>query len=112
MLRIDLADALEEAGITVAEAGSAEDALSLLETDSNIDVLLTDIRLEGKLDGWDLAEVFREMHPDRGVIYASANAPVENRLVSNSKFFTKPVSLHAVVRSCLSLCAARHRPGA
>lgn len=90
LVRMDMADALDRTGWTVLEAGSGEEALSLLGTEPRIDLLITDIRLLGALDGWDVAEAFRAVHPLIGVIYATANPSVESRLVPHSVFLVKP----------------------
>lgn len=90
LVRMDMADALDRAGWIVVEAGSGEEALSLLGTELRIDLLVTDIRLLGTMDGWDVAEAFRAVHPLIGVIYATANPAVEDRLVPRSVFLPKP----------------------
>lgn len=110
MLRLDLVDGLEAAGLTVTEAGTAEDAMEFLESGAQVDILVTDIRLGGAMTGWDLAEAFRRGSPAGAVVYASANAALADREVAGSLFFTKPVPLRALVDSCLRLC--RHGHGA
>lgn len=104
LLRIDLVGALEDAGFTVVEAESAEDALGSLDTGAQADVLVTDIRLAGTMTGWDLAEAFRDIRPDGGVIYASANVALPERLVDASIFFSKPVSSREIAEQCVRLC--------
>lgn len=90
LVRMDMADALDGAGWVVLEAGSGEEALSLLGREPQIDLLITDIRLLGATGGWDVAEAFRAIHPLIGVIYATANSAVESRLVPHSVFLSKP----------------------
>jgi CheY-like chemotaxis protein len=58
------------AGYTVVFANSAEDALKLLST-SAFDVLLSDIKMPGKLDGIALAESASSMHPDMKIMLMS-----------------------------------------
>jgi hypothetical protein len=52
--------------------------------------LFTDIRLGGRLNGWDVAEIFRKHRPAMRVLYASGYSIEPPRHVSNSKFFNKP----------------------
>ena len=66
-----VADELEEAGYRVLSAMTGEEALALLEGAEPIDLLFTDIRLPGLIDGWHLAEAARRLRPDLPVIYAS-----------------------------------------
>ncbi len=53
-------DALEEAGYIVLEAGSADEALVMLEEGDDVHVLFTDIRMPGSMDGLRLASVVHE----------------------------------------------------
>jgi CheY-like chemotaxis protein len=106
LLRIDLVDALEAAGLTVSEAEAGEEALEALESGARFDVLVTDIRLAGEMTGWDVADHYRRLHPVGGVIYASANVALAARAVAGSEFFTKPVAVRALVEQCLLFCAA------
>lgn len=111
LVRIDIVEALEEAGFMVREAESAEDAL-LIMAEVQPHVLVTDIRLAGALDGWSLAEAYRRAHPAGGVVYASANVPLTDRQVDGSFFFSKPVLMSALVETCLGLCGGQDgRPG-
>ncbi len=107
LMRIDIVEALEEAGFEVREVESAEDALLLIGEELP-HILVTDIRLAGTLDGWSLAEAYRTAHPGGGVIYASANVPLADRQVGGSFFFSKPVLMSALVDACLGLCAGQH----
>lgn len=108
LVRIDIVEALEEAGFAVREAESAEDAL-LIMAGVEPHVLITDIRLAGALDGWSLAEEYRRYHPAGGVVYASANVPLAGRQVDGSFFFSKPVLMSALVDACLGLCNGQDR---
>jgi CheY-like chemotaxis protein len=90
LVRMDMADAMGGAGWVVVEAGSGEEALSLLGKEPRIDLLITDIRLLGTVNGWDVAEAFRAIHPLVAVIYSTANPAVESRLVPHSVFLPKP----------------------
>lgn len=52
LLRRVLEDAFTEAGWAVHGAESGETALEMLASDERVDLLVTDIRLGGALDGW------------------------------------------------------------
>lgn len=53
------------------------------------DVLVTDIRLPGKADGWQIAERSREHHPELPVVYAIDVSPVSPRPVPGSLMLQK-----------------------
>jgi CheY-like chemotaxis protein len=66
-----IVDHLRDAGWNVIEAESGEDALTCLDNGEEIDVVFTDIRLKGNLNGWDVGEASRRSVADLPVIYAS-----------------------------------------
>ena len=75
LIRLMVAEALRDAGFRVAEAGTADDALAILEKDSSVDLVLADIRMPGTIDGIDLASLLRKNHPDLKIVVASGYAP-------------------------------------
>src|SRR3954467_911674 len=84
---------LLEAGFDVVEAESGEAALARYH---NPDVLFTDVRLPGRIDGWDVAERCRASNSDLPVV-------LRNRLLSDR---ASPRS-----RSRLNQQAVHLRPG-
>ena len=58
VVRYGTANALREAGYTVVECGSGEEAVALCRSKLPIDVLFTDINLGGSVSGWEVAERF------------------------------------------------------
>lgn len=101
LVRLPIVDHLIANGCTVIEAGSGEDAVGLLNgPNQQIDVLFTDIRLGGVLNGWDVAEIFRDRFPNIGVLYASGYAIQPRRDVEGSEFFSKPYLLDDIVDAC------------
>jgi len=103
LLRMELADELQAAGWQVLEASGGEEALALLAQQSGVDFLITDIRLGGASDGWDVADAFRESRPDGAVIYVSANPDLASRRVPGSVFLGKPVEMRALLATCDAL---------
>ena len=100
LLRMELVDALQDAGWNILEAATGEVAQAFLDQDEKIDFLITDIRLGGAVDGWQVAERFREIHPDGAVIYVSANPDLAARRVRDSVFLGKPVDVRMVLDTC------------
>lgn len=62
---------LEEEGHEVLRARTVREALRLLDTNSDIALLFTDIVLPGPMDGFDLAETAKVMRPGLRVLYTS-----------------------------------------
>jgi response regulator RpfG family c-di-GMP phosphodiesterase len=74
-LRQALVRLMQGAGFTCFEAGSAPDALSLLDREP-LELVLSDMRMPG-MDGASLLRRIREQHPDVAVVMVTAVAEVE-----------------------------------
>jgi CheY-like chemotaxis protein len=72
LIRTELEASLSEAGFNLEVASNGKDALAILE-DGNADIqgLITDIKLSGGTNGWDVARRARELTPNLPVIYTS-----------------------------------------
>lgn len=90
MVRFTTTMHLVDAGYAVVAVASGEEALTLLYGNTHIDALLTDLRLPGMIDGWDIAERARKLRPDLPVVYASAYSYVTPRQVEGSVMLNKP----------------------
>ena len=100
LLRQDVADALRADGLTVLEASNADAALRIVAESPRIDMLITDVRLGGRITGWDVAQSFRAAHPIGGVIYVSGSPLDPARRVPNSLFFSKPYNAALLLAAC------------
>lgn len=97
LVRMEITDAFEDAGWSVLEASSGEEAVKFLDGQAIISVLVTDIRLTGALTGWDVADAFRAAQPTIPVIYATANPVIEGRPVEGSELISKPTRMSKLV---------------
>jgi CheY-like chemotaxis protein len=66
-----IAEVLCEHGFDVHAVAEAEEALRYLESETEVDVLFTDINLAGQMDGSELAERVRERRPELPIVYCS-----------------------------------------
>ncbi len=98
-----IARGLEDMGYRVVQAMDAEQALSILRQGCEPDLLFTDIRLPGSMDGWQLAEAACEECPDMPIIYATGYSDVQARTVSGGIFLHKPYRPSVVVRAAVHL---------
>lgn len=86
-------DALEAGGYNVLPVQLASEALSVLENKSaELSGLVTDIRLPGGADGWQIARRARELRPDLPVVYTTSDSASEwpSQGVPNSVMVQKP----------------------
>src|SRR3954463_2844871 len=94
VLRMRAVDIVEDAGFTPLEAVNADDALALLESRSDIDLLFTDIQLPGAMNGLKLAYAVHERWPSIKIILVSGQVtPGEAERPTDSRFFAKPVEV-------------------
>jgi CheY-like chemotaxis protein len=71
LLRTSLVRVLEEAGYTVSPAGTAEEALAMVNDDQlHVDLLITDVMLPG-MSGPALAQQLRDQGDEVAVLFAS-----------------------------------------
>ncbi|MCA1411735.1 response regulator [Bradyrhizobium sp. NBAIM20] len=97
MVREFVVAALRDAGYHVIHASTGEEALAWCKR-RVADVLVTDVRLPGEVDGWQIAERCREDDPDLPVIYATGYSPTPSRPVSGSRTLRKPFHPDEIVR--------------
>ena len=89
LIREFVVDALREEGHQVIHAADGEEALAWCKR-KVAEVLVTDVKLLGKIDGWQIAEQCREHDPRLPVIYATGFSPVTPRPVAGSLVLQKP----------------------
>lgn len=64
LVRFVLTEELQELGWNVSEVDTADEAISLLSSGVEVDLIITDVNVPGKADGFDLARVAREERPN------------------------------------------------
>ncbi|RYD85243.1 MAG: response regulator, partial [Sphingomonadales bacterium] len=84
-------------GHRTLEAEDAASALALLEQQSQIDLLFTDVRMPGDMDGAELAFTVKSRWPSIAIIVVSGNFdPKATRLPMGTNFLAKPYRLSAL----------------
>ena len=95
-------EVLREHGYIIHAAADGASALRLLESDSNIRLLFTDVVLPGGMNGRELADEARRRRPDLKVLYATGytrNAIIhQGRLDAEVELLTKPFTAEALAR--------------
>lgn len=71
LIRVDIAAYLRDCGFVVIEAGTAAEAVAVLESDLVVDLVFSDIQMPGVMDGVGLAAWVREHLPGVRVILTS-----------------------------------------
>jgi len=98
LISMMIEDAMVARGFEVYTATNAGDALQVLSEGPPVDVLFTDINIEGDMDGAALARRARELHPELAVLYASGSMKSVANAVPGSTFVPKPYALADVCK--------------
>lgn len=91
-----IAECLRDWGYTVLEAPNATEAIARLATDSRVDVVFTDIRMPGRMDGFGLARWVRERYPGIRILLTSGyegHSPPEDAYLADAPLLRKPYEL-------------------
>ncbi len=93
LIKLGAINAIEDEGYLTLWACDADEALLALGAHPEIDVLFTDIRMPGSMDGLALANVAARAHPQMAIIIASGNSrPTVGQMPAHAKFLSKPYS--------------------
>lgn len=103
MMAVDLA---LDAGFEVVEAWSADEAVAILESRSDIRVVFTDVDMPGSMDGLKLAAAIRDRWPPIEIIVTSGHMRMtDGALPVRSVFFSKPYDTEKVAAEMTRMAA-------
>lgn len=108
LLRMALAEELRDAGFTVVEAASADEALAYYHANQNIDLVFTDVQMPGSLDGLDLVGRLFDLNGFLPVIVTSA-ALGDRHIADGAKFIPKPYRLDEATSLVFSTLGVKPR---
>ena len=89
LVRAVLAENLRDAGFSVVEATNAGEALAYIGAASPVDLVFSDVRMPGPLDGIALARQLKTTHPLLPVILTSSE-PGSGNISDLGPFIQKP----------------------
>lgn len=98
VLRMRAVDIVEDAGFCPVEAVNADQAISILESRSDISLLFTDIQMPGSMDGLKLAHAVHDRWPSIKIILVSGQVtPTDAERPADSRFFGKPLAVEQMI---------------
>jgi two-component sensor histidine kinase/DNA-binding NarL/FixJ family response regulator len=107
ILRMRAVDIVEDAGFRPVEAVNADDAMSILESRSDISLLFTDIQMPGSIDGLKLAHAVHDRWPSIKIILVSGQVkPSDAERPADSRFFGKPLGVEQMVAELQAMVGA------
>jgi DNA-binding response OmpR family regulator len=114
--RVALADYLQEAGFNVVEAATVDAGFEIVRRgEVPVDIVVTDVRTAGRLDGFMLARWIRTNYPHLPVIVISGHAndaELTEILRTGEAFFLKPFDERKLLAKIRQLLVdGSHAPG-
>jgi two-component sensor histidine kinase/CheY-like chemotaxis protein len=107
ILRMRAVDIVEDAGFCPVEAINADEAISILESQSDISLLFTDIQMPGSMDGLKLAHAVHDRWPSIKIILVSGHVqPSDAERPANSRFFVKPLGVEQMTTELQAMVGA------
>jgi CheY-like chemotaxis protein len=98
LLRMRAVDMVEDAGYASVEAMDADEAVAILESRSDIALMLTDIQMPGSMDGLTLAHAVHKRWPPIKIILVSGQLKLADiNLPADSRFFGKPLEANEMI---------------
>lgn len=106
LIRMGAVDLVESAGYEALEARDADEAIRILESRGDIDLVFTDVQMPGTMDGIKLSHYIRDRWPPVKIILASGKAILEeSSLPVGSRFFPKPYDDHSIADAIARMLA-------
>ncbi len=95
-----LCEFLRECGLNPLAAENADQAAALIESGQQIDLVFSDVRMPGQMDGCALARWIMEKRPEIPVILATGDLGKANAAagLSGVETFAKPYDFDAAVK--------------
>lgn len=107
LIRMGAMDLVRTAGYEALEAGDAAEAIRILESRDDIDLVFTDIQMPGTMDGIKLTHFIRKRWPPVKLMVASGNTIIdESSLPEGSRFVPKPYNDHTIADEMARLLAS------
>jgi CheY-like chemotaxis protein len=104
LLRMRAVDIVEDAGYASVEAVDADQAISILESRFDIELLFTDIQMPGSMDGLKLAHMVRARWPPIKIILVSGALRLQDiDIPTDSRFFGKPLEAKEMIAQIQNL---------
>lgn len=106
IIRLGAVDLVLSAGYEALEAGDADEAIRILESRDDIDLVFTDVQMPGTMDGFKLSHYIRDRWPPVKLIVASGAAILEeSSFPGGCRFFSKPYDDNTIIKVMAAMIA-------
>jgi CheY-like chemotaxis protein len=96
LIRMVISDQLREAGCRVIETTNAAEGLAVLRSGGSVDVIVSDVRMPGSIDGLGLARLVRSEFPRTKIVLVSGHLR-DVGAADHDGFFPKPYNLDRLI---------------
>jgi len=97
IVRVSAAEYLRFSDFQVLEAATADDAVALLTSGTEVDLVFSNIRMPGRLDGYGLAKWLRANRPALPVLLTSGFVGVGREQALLAPMLAKPYSFDGLL---------------
>jgi CheY-like chemotaxis protein len=101
LIRMAISDFLQDCGFKTLEAADAAEAVQMINSYAIVlDLVMTDIRMPGEMDGFGLAQWIRQHRPQLPVILCSGDArkaDAAEHLCASEPFLAKPYDFKLMI---------------
>ena len=98
LLRMRALDMVEDAGYASIEAVDADEAVAILESRSDVELLFSDIQMPGSMDGLTLARTVTARWPSIKIILVSGQMKLTCVVLPpECRFFGKPLEARKMI---------------
>ncbi len=110
-IRAVLSEYLVECGFSTLLAADAAEAIRLITIGSAIDLVFSDVRMPGQLDGYGLAKWIMENRPDLPIILATGDLGKTNAAaqICTVEHLPKPYDFDAAAKTIRETIARHHK---
>jgi CheY-like chemotaxis protein len=112
MVRMPIVEYLRDCGFRVLEAADAPGAIAVLESDGCVDLVFSDVRMPGPMDGRGLARWVREHRPAMPVLLTSGyntHGDLGDGRADDLRVIGKPYSQRQVARRIEAILEPRRQ---
>jgi CheY-like chemotaxis protein len=107
LLRWSAVAAAQDAGFCAVEAGSAIEAIAILENRNDIRIVFTDIQMPGSMDGLRLAHLISTRWPPIKILATSGRLKLrDDDLPEGGRYLNKPYAVSDLAATLRDLIAA------
>jgi two-component system, response regulator PdtaR len=103
LIRLVVAEELAEAGFRVIQAANGDEAVKILQSSIPLDLVMTDVRMPGSVDGLRLAALVRAGWPELKIVMMSGHLLGPPPDLQVDLFLSKPYRISSAIEKVKQL---------